>query len=105
MVRVMKKNTIRYILLLAILVLFFLLGQYAFTIFKDKQKSTSNTEVTDEIKDYSYSLNNKDTDIYKSTFNELKTNLSGSKDEQKYVEAIAKLFIIDFYTLDNKMNN
>lgn len=101
----MKKNTIRYILLLAILILIFLLGQYALTIFKENKKNTSNILVVDEIKDYGYSLNNKDTDLYKTTFNELKTILNGNKDEIKYAEAISKLFIIDFYTLDNKINN
>lgn len=101
----MKKNTIRYILLLAIIILLFLLGQYAVTIFKEKKKSTSNIETVDEIKEYGYTLNSKDEDIYKSTFNDLKTILSGNKDEKKYVEDIAKLFIIDFYTLDNKISN
>lgn len=60
----------------------------------------------DTIDKYNYSLYDNSTKEYKKIFNELSKELSKeSINEEKYVELISKLFIIDFYTLDNKLTN
>ncbi len=54
---------------------------------------------------YGYTLDDKDTKLYKEEFEKLKTNLESSNvDFDAYAESIAKLFVIDFYSLDNKLN-
>lgn len=54
---------------------------------------------------YGYTLDDKDTKLYKEEFEVLKKNLESSTiDFDAYAESIAKLFIIDFYSLDNKLN-
>ena len=70
------------------------------------KKKVSEAKVVDSIKGYEYKLSDKDTEIYRENFLELKKVLEKDElDEEKYVTLISKLFIIDFFTLDNKVTN
>ena len=63
-------------------------------------------EVVSSIEEYNYYLENTDSRIYKKYYKELESELEDQKiDEQNYVSLLAKLFTIDFYTLNNKMTN
>lgn len=58
-----------------------------------------------EIPKYGYTLDRNNTVLMKENFNELKDILtSDTVDYDKYALTLAKLFIIDLYTLDNKKN-
>ena len=58
-----------------------------------------------EIPKYGYTLDRNNTVFMKESFNELKDILtSDTVDYDKYALTLAKLFIIDLYTLDNKKN-
>lgn len=60
-------------------------------------------EVLDNISGYNYSLEDRDTSLYKEKFLELKTILtSDSIDDKEYATTLAELFAIDLYTIDNK---
>jgi len=62
-------------------------------------------ETIDEIKEYNYSIRNIDTNYYKDEFKKLKEILTQETiDNEKYAEYIARLFIIDLYTLNTKTN-
>lgn len=62
--------------------------------------------VISEIDGYSYHLNSNETRLYKKYYKELEKELEDSKlDEENYAKLISKLFIIDFYTLTNKLTN
>ena len=70
---------------------------------EEKEANVSN--IISSINDYGYTLDDRDTDYMKKTFEELKSVLEKSDiDYHAYAEVLAKLFIIDFYTLDNKIN-
>lgn len=72
---------------------------------KDELQETPIEEI-DKIEGYDYTLEDRDTDYYKSLFEELKTLLKESEiDYQKYAEIIGKMYIADFYTLSNKINH
>ncbi len=59
----------------------------------------------DTIKGYDYTLKSNDSEYYKSLFNELKKNLESKDiDDEEYAKLIAKMFITDLYSLDNKLN-
>ena len=58
------------------------------------------TEVSDRIDKYGYSLNKNVTDYYKDEFNKLK-NLSN---EEEIAKQVAKLFVIDLFSMDYKIN-
>lgn len=94
-----KKNPI--IILLLILVVVVLIVWYFF--FKEKPIVVT---VVSKIDNYNYYLDSNETRIYKKYYKELENELKDSKvDENKYAEVISKLFVIDFYTLTNKLTN
>jgi len=74
-------------------------------IIKNIPSEKQQTKVLDTIKTYNYDLEDRDNTLYKTEFNTLKTNLTGdSINYDEYAKSIAKLYIIDLYTLDNKLN-
>ena len=57
------------------------------------------------IEEYGYNLKSNATELMKTEFDVLKANLeSDTIDEEAYALSIAKLFIIDLYTMNNKIN-
>ena len=101
----MKKGYRTGILVLLFLVLVigltFFCSKFVFNVGK-KQKFTV---VVDNIKNYNYTLDERDSKLMKDKFNELKKLLkSKNVDYQKYSELLAELYIIDLYSIDNKVN-
>lgn len=63
------------------------------------------SNVLDTILGYDYSLEDRDTALYKRTFEALKEELSREEvDFSKYALLLSELYVIDLYTLDNKIN-
>lgn len=61
--------------------------------------------VVDTLKKYNYSLEDRDNKIYKDEYNKLKEILeSNDVDYKLYAESISKLFVIDLFTLENKIS-
>ncbi len=88
-----------------------LVGVIALGVFKifhssEEEKTDVNvTSVISNINDYGYTLDDRDSDYMKEVFQELEDILNATEvDYQAYAEALAKLFVIDFYTLNNKIN-
>lgn len=71
----------------------------------NRKKTHSFSVVVDSIKNYGYTLDKRDSKLFKTTFKELK-KLLGEKeiDNTKYAELIAELYIIDLYDIENKVN-
>lgn len=84
------------------------IGVGVFKIFysnDEEEKEPNVTNVISNITDYGYTLDDRDTDYMKETFKELETILEESEvDDHEYASVLAKLFVIDFYTLNNKIN-
>lgn len=98
--RKLKKKVLLIIIIILFAIICFFVGKRIYI-----KLNTFNVKVVDEIKGYSYSLDDRDTDLYKSYFNELKSVLSqGEIDYEQYALIISKMFIIDLYTLENKVN-
>ena len=98
----MKK--IRKIIIILLIILIVLLIGY---IVYDKcfNKEEEPIKVEKRIDDYGYTLDENETNIYKEEFYNLEKILESSEvDYEAYAKSIAKLFIIDFYTLDNKLS-
>lgn len=58
-----------------------------------------------EIKEYGYYLKDKDNELFEENFNELVIELEKEDiDYESYAKIISKLFVIDFYTLNNKLD-
>ena len=68
---------------------------------KNKPVVVENTK--DNISSYGYSIPDDATDYYKSLYKDLQNNLNSAKPkEEDYARSVAKLFLTDFFTLNNK---
>ena len=96
----MKKK----IKLLLVIIILILIGVFVYKNINSKS-TKKNVKVIDSITNFSYTLDERDTTLMKDTYNELKDVLNKSDiNYEEYAKIIAKLFIIDLYTLDNKIN-
>lgn len=90
----------RLFIFLTILFLLVCLALYFF-VFKYSEKTSY--KVLDEIKEYGYTLEKRDTELMENEFKLLKEELSKTDiDYEKYATQLAKLYIIDLYTINNK---
>ncbi len=98
----MKKSR-KIIISLIVIILIAIIGLIVYkTVFNNSQEEV---KIIKSIKDYDYNLKENETELYKTEFNELDKILSKKNvDYEEYAKSIAKLFIIDFYTLDNKLS-
>ena len=102
----MRRKSDRKIILLFALVGILLLGFLIYRVNKDFLSKNANKKQIDSIEYYGYTLTKSDTDIYKSTFKELSKVLNNKPiDNTEYAKLISKLFIIDLYTLNNKLSS
>lgn len=102
-----KKKKKKIIIVSILLIVLVISGIVAYIIFlKAKEKTklpVKIVEVLDSIEGYDYKLEDRDTEIYKEKFLELKKVLESSEiDYEKYASLLAELFTIDLYTIDNK---
>lgn len=80
-------------------------GLLGFFYFKTRDELQVVT-VVGQIDSYNYTLESNATRIYKKYYKELEDELEDNKvDEKNYASLIAKLFVIDYYTLNNKVTN
>ena len=102
-----NSNTKKYIAFTIVIILVVgLVGFGACKLFGDTtEENTVAKKTTNTIEGYGYTLDDLDTELYKEEFNKLKENLTGSQiNYDEYAKSIAKLFIIDLYTINNKIN-
>ena len=98
------KKKVKVILIIAIILIVAGLGFIAYE--SVKPKAVRKATVENEIKEYGYTLKSTRNDRYKEMFQELQDILSKENvDEKAYLEQISKMFIMDFYTLDDKLAN
>lgn len=99
-----KKNILKVVLFVIILFIVILLS-YKF-IFSKWGSSTKNVpKILDTVENYDYVLSDKDTKLYKQEYDKLKEILKKKDiDEKEYATQVAKMFVIDLYSLNSKMN-
>lgn len=98
----MKKKVI---LFLCILIFVYAAGGTIYYI-ATREKKDDKPIVTnkDNIKGYDYTLKSNATKLYEDEFKALKANLEGDINYDEYAVSVAKLFVIDLYTINNKIN-
>ncbi len=105
----MKKSTKIWIAVVVILLLIGIGGGiYYFVFIKEKKPDTPPVKeviVTNTIEEYGYNLEDRDTENFKQKFEELKTLLQNEDyDKMEYMRLISELFIMDFFTIQNKVS-
>lgn len=96
----------KYKRLLIVIIIFIGIIVGLIVIKKVTTKSVKNdVKVVDSIDSFSYTLDERDTILMKNTYNELKKVLKEKTiDKEKYASLLAELFVIDLFTIDNKIN-
>ena len=99
----MKKKYKLGLIMIATLIVLILVITIIFLLKGDKK--VEKTKVVDSINNYSYTLDDRDTKLMKETYNELKDILNKDQiDYESYAKTLAKLFVIDLFTMNNKIN-
>lgn len=99
------KKKYKYPLIILILVIIIIIGLIVFKMFFTKSEVKNNVKVIDSIVDFSYTLDERDTTLMKDTYKELKSVLKEKNiNYEEYASILARLFVIDLFTMDNKIN-
>ena len=102
-----KKYKIILIVLAVIIMIGIGISCYFFLFNKkpEEQLPVNEVKVTNTIEKYGYNLDDRDSELFKSKFDELKTLLDTENyDIEEYVSFVSELFVIDLYTIDNKIS-
>ena len=104
----MKKKRL-ILLLVLLLIVIGIIVSVVIIIKKNKNKPEDVEETTavvlNSIEEFNITLDDLDSDLYKKEYEELKENLQKEKiDYDDYAKSISKMFIIDLYSLQTKLN-
>ena len=95
------KKKPKIILMILLIIILIGVGAFSYHCYVNKSEVKEN-KVVSKIPEYGYVLKSNKSEAYKKMFQELKDVLSEDKvNEKKYVQTIAKMFILDFYSLDD----
>lgn len=101
----MKKNCLFIIVVVLVMIG---VGVGAYFIYRNtnnKEDEILEYKELSNIDGYGITLSENDTELYKTEYEALKSNLtSGNINYEEYAKSVAKLFIIDLYTINNKIN-
>ena len=94
----------KFILIILFMILIYSVGGIYYIEYVYKDNNEPVVKNLAEIEGYPYSLNSNASKLYKDEFNILKDNLENNYNEEEYIKSISKLYIIDLYSLKNKLN-
>ena len=106
-IKTKKSNKAKIIIIvLIVLVLLGTGGYFGYRYYLSLHgKKKIDVKVLDTIDNYGYSISDRDSELFKKEYEALKKILNKEEiDEKGYAEQVAKLFIIDLYTLSSKVN-
>lgn len=100
----MKKKFKRLIMLFIVIAILLIISFLVYKLLKNNN-TNDNIKVVDSIEKYGYNLDDRDSALMKSKYEELKKVLNSDEiDYEEYAKILAELFIIDLFTLNNKIN-
>ena len=103
-----KKSKLKGILITLIVLLLIAGGAFAvwkFVLNKEEKKPVQEIVELDNLKDYGYALTDKDSEYFKSEFEVLKKIVNSEElNMEEYTSQVAKMFVIDLYTMSTKVN-
>lgn len=103
-------DALRYLLFtIVVIVVISVIGVLAYNVIGSQISGTKKEEKVDvnqvEIKGYGIHLDDNDTTLYRTEYKALEENLLSEEiDYEEYAKSVAKMFIIDLYTIKNKSN-
>lgn len=108
MKRTINKNRVFYVVmgvLIAVIIVFTGIKVYK-DFFSNGGKNPVSKKELENLNMYGYTLDDLDTELYKNYFNDLKKVLNEEEvNMEDYAQGLVKLFVVDFYTLSNKITS
>ena len=102
----MKKKNDIFVIIVFLLIGIALFGYTGYRLKKEFHKEDVVEKKLLSLDLYGYSLRERDSELFKTNFKELEKALNENPiDYSKYAELASKLFIIDLFTLDNKLTS
>lgn len=99
----LKKKVKRNILILLIIISLCIIIFGVLNFINNSKQNSKEVKIVNTIKEYGYNLKDNKSKKYQDMFKELKTILEKDEvDEEEYVKQISKMYIYDFYTLNDK---
>ena len=103
------KKSVKIVLIVIVLLILVGCGVVGYYFFFKKEPAPETPikeiEITNTIDQFGYTLEDRDTDLFVEKFNELKELLNQEEyDVKEYISLISQLFVIDLFTIDNKMS-
>ena len=99
------KKKYKVILIIIIILIVLLVASLVAVKLLSKSDNKDAVKVVDSIDEFGYTLDDRDTELMKNTYNELKNVLSSDEiNYEEYAKKLAELFVIDLFTMDNKIN-
>ncbi len=99
------KKKYKVILIIIIILIVLLAASIVAGKLLSKSDNKDAVKVVDSIDEFGYTLDDRDTKLMKNTYNELKNVLSSDEiNYEEYAKKLAELFVIDLFTMDNKVN-
>ena len=101
------KRTYYFASIVLLIVVILVIGiKIYFDFFKNDENPVQTRENLDTLELYGYTLDDEDTELYKTYFNELKEVLNEEEiDKEEYASLLVQLFVVDVYNLDNKLTS
>ncbi len=100
----MKKKESKKIIIVFVIIGILLFGFLGYKVYNDFIKNTSVNKKLMSLDLYGYTLSENDSTLYKDNFKELESVLNEKPiNYEEYAKLISKLFVIDVFTLDNKL--
>lgn len=95
------KKKPKIILFLLLIIILIIIGFISYHLYVNNS-GVKETTVVSKIPKYGYELKSNKSAAYKKLFQELEDILSEDEvDEKQYVKTISKMFVLDFYSLDD----
>ncbi len=101
-----KSKKVKIIVIILILIILGVGGYFGYNYLSSSNgKKKITVKVLDSIEEYGYSIKDRDSELFKNEYEVLKKILNEKElDEKAYAEQVAKMFIIDLYSINSKIN-
>ena len=97
------KKSLKIKLVVLLIISLSLIDVFLYIKYYDKKEASKDKVIT-EIKEYNYKLKDSKNELYKTEFKNLEKILKKEPvNYEEYAKSISKLFIIDFYSLNDKL--
>lgn len=101
-----KKTLQRALIVVVVLIVVICIGIFVFiNLKKEEPKNAIQVNILKQNDNYGYTLTDKDSEYFKTEFDKLISIVEASPiDDKEYATQVAKMFTIDLYTMNTKIN-